>query len=91
MARQDFAEMVRDPSLVTQVERIVVDAHRRLYEQQGRKWSKPVAYHWLRYEDPMPVLRLLGGVQKLRRRGASFDADAVEKVCIQARTMGYLN
>jgi hypothetical protein len=92
MARQDFATVTAgERSLLRQVEGIVVESHRRLYEMQGRPWSKPIAYHWLHYEDPLPVDRLREGVKKLRRRGASFDGEAVEKACTKAGKSGFLN
>ena len=90
MGRQSFASLL-EGGLLRQVEEIVIESHRGVYEAQGRPWSKPVAYRWLRYEDPMPVSRLLEGTKKLRRRGAQFDADAVEKACNQASKWGYLN
>jgi len=90
MARQDFSEMARgDPSLLVQVEAIVVEAHRGLYAKQGRDWSRPVAYRWLRYENPMPVERLLEGVEKLEREGATFDDGAVEKACAEGVERGF--
>jgi hypothetical protein len=92
MVRQDFGAMAAgEPSLLRRVEGIVVEGHRRLYALQGRSWSRPVAYRWLRYEDPLPVARLLEGVKKLRRRGAGFDAEAVEKACTEAGKSGFLN
>jgi hypothetical protein len=91
MARQDFATVAAgERSLLRMVEGVVVESHRRLYEAQGRHWSRPIAYHWLRYEDPLPVDRLHDGVKKLRRRGATFDAEAVEKACTKARKKGFL-
>ena len=90
MARQDFATVnAGEPSLLRQVEEIVVDSHRRLYEAQRRAWSKPIAYRWLRFEDPLPVARLQEGVDELRRRAASIDPDAVEKVCKDAVKAGF--
>jgi hypothetical protein len=90
MARQDFDNVsTGEPSLLRQVEEIVIDSHRRLYEAQGRPWSKPVAYRWLRFEDPMPVARLLEGVQKLRRRGVSIIPEPVEKACVEAAKRGF--
>ena len=80
-----------EPSLLRQVEGIVVEGHRRLYAAQGRPWSKPIAYRWLHYEDPLPVARLLNGVKRLRRRGASFDAEAVDKACAEVGDNGFLN
>lgn len=90
MARQDFDSLSDgEPSLLRYVEEIVIDAHRRLYESEGRPWSRPIAYRWLRFEDPMPVARLLEGVQKLRRRGVSINPDAVEKACMEAAKRGF--
>jgi hypothetical protein len=92
MAEQDFETIAGgEPSLLRQVEAIVVDSHRRLYAAEGREWSKPVAYRWLRYEDPMPVERLAEGVEKLDRLGATFEADAVEKAVAEAFRRGFSN
>ena len=90
MARQDFAILV-ESGLLRRVEEIVVESHRDLYLAQKRAWSRPIAYRWLRYEDPMPVTRLAGGTKRLRRRGAKFDAEAVEKACSEAAQRGFLN
>jgi hypothetical protein len=90
MAGQDFQLLV-DSGLLRQVEQIVVGAHRGLYESTGRAWSPPIAYRWLRYEDPTPVARLAAGVKKLRKRGAEFESDAVEKACAEASKTGFLN
>jgi hypothetical protein len=91
MAHQDFATVTAgERSLLHMVEGIVVESHRRLHEAQGRPWSRPIAYHWLHYEDPLPVDRLRDGVKKLRRRGAAFDAEAVEKACTKAGKKGFL-
>ena len=90
MAEQDFARVTTgEPSLLRMVEEIVVDSHRRLHEGEGLAWSKPIAYHWLRFEDPMPLARLLEGVKRLRRRAATFDPDAVDKVCKDAAKDGF--
>ena len=92
MAGQDFATIAGSQnSLLHLAEEIVVESHRRLYLSQRRPWSRPIAYHWLRYEDPLPVARLLAGVKRLRRRGASFDAEAVEKACKEAGKNGFLS
>jgi hypothetical protein len=90
MARQDFQLLV-ESGLLGQVEKIVVDSHRRLYETEGLEWSRPIAYRWLRYEDPMPVARLLDGTKRLRRRLSEFNKAAVEKVCREAAKKGFLN
>jgi hypothetical protein len=90
MARQDFGELSSgEPSLLRQVEEIVLDSHRGLHETEGRPWSRPIAYRWLRFEDSEPVARLLEGVEKLRRRGAGINPDAVEKVCSEAVKHGF--
>jgi hypothetical protein len=68
----------------------VLAAHRDVHERAGEKWSRPVAYRWLRYEDPAPLARLEEGVEKLARSGARFDAEAVEKACAEAVNRGFL-
>ena len=90
MGRQDFHLLV-DSGLLSQVEQIVVDGHRTLHESRGIAWSPPLAYRWLRYEDPEPVARLAEGTKKLRRRGVEFDAGAVDKACAEADRKGFLN
>jgi hypothetical protein len=90
MARQDFGDLsAGDPSLLREVEDIVIESHRDLYQREGRPWSRPIAYHWLRFEDSEPVARLQEGVEKLRRRGAGINPDAVEKVCAEAVKHGF--
>jgi hypothetical protein len=90
MARQDFAELTAgDPSLLRQVELIVLDSHRRLYLAKGRPWSEPIAYHWLHYEDAAPVERLADGLGRLLRQRIKVEADAVDKACAEARRRGF--
>ena len=90
MGLQDFTELTTgEPNLLMQVELIVLASHRRLYEEKGLAWSKPIAYHWLRYEDPMPVARLADGLRRLLLEGAAVDADAVDKACADARIRGF--
>ena len=62
-----------------------------MYEAQGHPgpWSKPVAYRWLRFEDPAPVARLREGLNELRSRAAGIDPDAVEKVSQEAVKGGF--
>ncbi|HVC75528.1 MAG TPA: hypothetical protein VND96_03320 [Candidatus Micrarchaeaceae archaeon] len=67
----------------------MIETHRRLYASQGRAWSKPVAYRWLRFEDPMPAARLRDGLKELRERAAEIDPDAVDKVCKDAAKHGF--
>jgi len=69
------------------VEEIVVGAYLSLHPDA----SGPDAYRWLRYEDPKPVAQLAEGVRRLRKRGANFDADAVDKACAKASKRGLLN
>lgn len=90
MAGQEFQVLV-ESGLLRQVEEIVVQGHRNLFLAKGKDWSPPLAYRWLRYEDPMPVERLLDGTKRLRRRGAEFNGDAVEKACQEASKRGFLN
>jgi len=90
MKRQDFAELTAgDPSLLRQVELIVLDSHRRLYLAKGEPWSEPIAYHWLHYEDAQPVARLADALRRLLRQGVKVDADAVDKACAEARKRGF--
>jgi hypothetical protein len=92
MSEQEFSIVAQgDPGLLRLVEEIVVDAHRRLDEAEGKSWSPPDAYRWLRYENPMPVQRLREGVEKLSQLGATFDAAAVEKACAEAVARGFSN
>ena len=86
MSAQPFAEIA---DLLPAVEAIVLEAHRELYLKEGRPWSRPIAYRWLRYEDPLPVERLSEGVEKLQDSGARFDPVAVEKACAEAEKLGY--
>jgi hypothetical protein len=90
MERQDFHSLA-ESGLLEQVEQIVVEGHRTLSESAGLAWSPPMAYRWLRYEDPEPVSRLSEGVKRLRERGVEFDAEAVEKACAEASQRGFLN
>ena len=90
MERQDFAKLsAGEPSLLRQVEEIVIETHRRLYEREGRPWSKPLAYRWLRFENPLPVTRLRDGLKQLKKRAAEIDLDAVDKVCKDAVKHGF--
>lgn len=90
MERQEFS-VLAESGLLEQVEQIVVEGHRALSESEGLAWTPPMAYRWLRYEDPEPVSRLLDGTKRLRERGVEFDADAVEKACAEASQKGFLN
>jgi organic radical activating enzyme len=92
MAQQDFTKISGgEPSLLRQVEEIVVESHRRMYEAQSHPepWSKPVAYRWLRFEDPEPVARLQEGLKELRRKAARIDPGAVEKLSQEAEKGGF--
>ena len=90
MARQDFATIsVGEPSILRQAEEIVIESHRRLSEREGRDWSKPIAYRWLHFEDPMPVARLQDGLKRLRLGDVEADPEAVDKVCKDALKLGF--
>ena len=90
MVEQDFAHInAGEPSLLRQAEDIVIDSHRRLFEAEGRSWSKSIAYRWLRFEDPLPVARLKDGLKELWQRGAKIEPDAVDKVCKNAAIHGF--
>jgi hypothetical protein len=90
MALQEFSDMTAgDPSLLRQVELIVLDGHCRLYMAKGKPWSEPIAYHWLHYEDAQPVARLAEGLRRLLRQRITVDADAVDKACAEARRRGF--
>ena len=92
METQDFVLLTAGhPSLLRQVELIIIDSHRRLYEAKGKPWSEPIAYHWLRYEDPMPVTRLAEGLHSLLRSRANLDVEAVDKACAEAHKRGFSN
>ena len=86
MAVQEFEAISQ---LLPAVEAALLDAHRNLYEREGRHWSRPIAYRWLRYEDPEPVERLREGAEKLAGSGARFDPEAVEKACAEAEKWGF--
>ena len=86
MVRHDFGELVGS-GLLKDVEEIVIGAYLSIHPNA----SRPAAYHWLRYEDPEPVARLAVGVRRLRKRGARFDADAVDKACAEASKRGFSN
>ena len=90
MEGQDFSRLMAG-GLLRDVEEIVLTAHRELWMAKGRAWSRPAAYHWLRYEASDPVARLERGVERLRKRGARFDAGAVDKACSRAAQQGYSN
>jgi hypothetical protein len=86
MAGQDFASLV-EAGLLRDVETLTVQA----YLSAHPRASRPDAYRWLRYEDPDPIARLADGVSRLRRDGAEFDAEAVDKACAEASKLGYSN
>ena len=86
MALQEFASLV-DAGLLRDVEEITVRAYLAAHHGAAR----PDAYRWLHYEDPDPVARLAEGVRRLRREGATFDAEAVDKACAEASKLGYSN
>ena len=90
MSRQQFNSLV-ETGLLREVEEIVMAAHRAVHDKDGKPWSRPDAYRWLRYEDPAPVERLAEGVRRLREAGAEIDAEAVDKACARAPKAGDLS
>ncbi len=90
MGGQEFSTLV-ESGLLREVETMVVAAHRATALERGKSWREPDAYRWLRYENSDPVGRLGEGVEKLRRRGAEFDAEAVDKACARASKAGFSN
>jgi hypothetical protein len=86
MRKADFSVLV-ESGLLKDVEEIVVEAYVALHPGA----SRPDAYRWLRYEDPKPVAQLAEGVRRLRKSGAQFDSDAVDKACAKASETGLLN
>jgi hypothetical protein len=79
MAAEPFEELMAT-GLLKDVEEIVVDTYLASHPEATR----PAAYHWLRYENPDPVARLAEGVRRLRKTGARFDAESVDKACAKA-------
>lgn len=73
MRKQHFSVLVQDRglphgSLLKTVEHIVVENHRFLYQDFMRQpWSAPVAYRWMRYENPDPVSQLEEATSSLER------------------------
>ena len=48
------------------LEKLVVEEHRVLFgEVLGEAWSPPVAYRWIRYEDPDPIGRLIAATERM--------------------------
>jgi len=86
MERADFS-VLAESGVLKDVEEIVVEAYLALHPGD----SRPDAYRWLRFEDPEPVARLADGVRRLRKGGARFDPDAVDKACAKASERGLLN
>ncbi len=90
MAEQPFNVLVTGPGpLLGAAERIVVDAHRRWHEKRtSTPWSPPIAYRWLRFEDPDPVARLLEGARRLSDQ-VELDEVTVAGLIDLALQLGY--
>ena len=90
MRHQDFETVVAgDPSLIRLVELGVLDAHRRWHVREGRDWSEPIAYRWLRYEDPDPPARLAEGLRRLEAEGVEVDAVLARRALEEGRRRGF--
>jgi hypothetical protein len=93
-AGQDF-ELIR-PGLLQFLEEIVVESHAALHRDLLREpWSRPMAYHWIHYEDPKPVHQLLKAAQKLNKEWsqtgheAQINTEHLAAAITQARRLGY--
>ena len=90
MRRQSFESMIAgEPSLLRLVEKAIIDAHRRRYALDGRVWTEPAAYRWLRYEDPDPIARLTDGLIRIVAEGGEVDAGLAGRAVASARELGY--
>lgn len=73
MRKQPFAELTAERglpegTLLRTLEHVVVENHRLLHQGLlGEAWSPPVAYRWIRFEDPDPVTRLQEATNSLER------------------------
>ena len=78
-----------EPSLLRLVENAIIDAHRRRFALDGRVWTEPAAYRWLRYEDPDPIARLADGLHRIVAEGGEIDAGLAGRAVASARELGY--
>ncbi len=91
MAGQDFERML---PLVPLLEELVVRDHRALHRNVLReRWSRPRAYHWMRYEDPDPIARLIDATRRLDAewsgRSQARPRDDLARALDRARRLGY--
>jgi len=93
MAGQDFERVL---PLLGLLEEVVLRDHRALFRDVlGRRWSRPIAYHWMRYEDPDPIARLIEATRRLdaewsgRAEPRPADGDALQTAVHAARDLGY--
>jgi len=64
MRAQPFESV--SPEMLEGVERLVVEEHRVLFSNVlGEPWSRPVAYRWIRYEDPDPIGQLIAATERM--------------------------
>ena len=88
MREQPFEKIVGgEPGLLRMVEEAVVDAHRRWHQREHRPWTEPVAYRWLRYEDPDPIGRLEDGLRRLAAEGVEPDPARVRQAFVAAERL----
>jgi hypothetical protein len=65
--------------LLPLLERIVVEAHAALHRDLlGEDWSPPIAYRWIRYEDPDPIGRLIDATVRLESEWGHLTAPVPE-------------
>ena len=93
MAAQEFERVL---PLLPLLEELVLRDHRALFEQVlGERWSRPRAYHWIRYEDPDPIARLIDATQRLDAAWAGRpeprppDGDELARAVRTARGLGF--
>ncbi|GAC1658660.1 MAG: hypothetical protein NVS9B1_19040 [Candidatus Dormibacteraceae bacterium] len=90
MAEQPFSALTEgDPSLLGQVEKLVVEGHHRWHRSRRRPWSRPDAYRWLRYEDPDPLARLIDGARRLAAEGVVLEGAELNAALAIARRHGF--
>jgi len=66
------------------VERLVVEEHRVLFgEVRGEPWSRPVAYRWIRYEDPDPIGQLIAASERLDEAWSRHPEAAARRAAFQ--------
>jgi hypothetical protein len=72
-------------ALLEGVERLVVEEHRVLFaEVLSQPWSRPVAYRWIRYEDPDPIGQLIAASERLDEEWGRHPEVAAQREAFRA-------